>query len=45
MLFSLVLRINETEQAGLGVVIFVGFFLVNLVSFSTTSVIRGTMQE
>lgn len=32
VLFSLVLRINETERAGLGAVIFVGFFFVNRVA-------------
>lgn len=44
VLSSLVLSINETERAGLGVV-YVGFFLANCVAFSTTSVIRGTIQE
>lgn len=44
--FFLVQRINETEQAVLGIVIFaVFFFFVNQVAFSTTSVVNGTIQE
>lgn len=44
--FFLVQRINETEQAVLGIVIFAFFFFfVNQVAFSTTSVVNGTIQE
>lgn len=45
--FFLVQRINETEQAVLGIVIFAVFcfFFVNQVAFSTTSVVNGTIQE
>lgn len=37
---------QELEQAVLGgAAVFAGFFFVNQVAFSTTSVINGTIQE